>query len=186
MNRSSLRAFSAGIILSVACLAGVSYFSPADTEPSVTEAKELLAEQGYTVSKKESQNDETVNTLDSSASIPKEKVTQEEKKKNAQAAQPDAKKSVNSTEDNTANTNTNDKDKPAAEKSAETYTLTIKSGMTSDKIADILVSREILENRKAFEKYMKDNNLQSKIQVGEFVVTSNMSVEQMVNTITRK
>ncbi|PLS15230.1 hypothetical protein CVD28_23160 [Bacillus sp. M6-12] len=192
MNRSSLRAFSAGIILSVACLAGVRYFVPSDSEPTVTEAKELLTEHGFTVSKKADQNAGTgkpensyakVQTKQSAQQDQKREVKQEEIKAVVPESQPDANKSESKTN------NKEDKTKEeAAEagKSARTYTITIESGMTPDDISDILVSQGILENGKPFEEYLAENNLHSRIQVGEFVVTSNMSVAQLANTIARK
>lgn len=67
-----------------------------------------------------------------------------------------------------------------------TYTLKIERGMYSEKVAGILYENGIVDDKKSFNKYLADNKYSSKISTGEFVLTSDMTYEQIAKKITVK
>ena len=66
-----------------------------------------------------------------------------------------------------------------------TYTLIVKAGMTPEDIGDLLTQNGIIEDPSVFSKYMSDRNRTTQIQVGEYIVTKEMSLKQIVHTVTK-
>lgn len=84
-----------------------------------------------------------------------------------------------------------DPDKVLMEKEASkeapsivTYTIKVKTNMTTAEIADRLSKEKIIDEAAEFEAYMNDRDFSKKIQIGEFVVTNNMTYRQLANTLT--
>ncbi|MBT2618092.1 MULTISPECIES: endolytic transglycosylase MltG [unclassified Bacillus (in: firmicutes)] len=83
-----------------------------------------------------------------------------------------------------------DPDKVLMEKEAEeapsivTYTIKVKTNMTTAEIADRLSKEKIIEDAAEFEAYMNDRDFSKRVQIGEFVVTNNMTYRQLANTLT--
>ncbi|GAA1370991.1 endolytic transglycosylase MltG [Peribacillus frigoritolerans] len=77
-----------------------------------------------------------------------------------------------------------DPDKVLMEKEASTYTIKVKTNMTTAEIADLLSKEKIIDDDAEFEAYMNDRDFSKKIQIGEFVVTNNMTYRQLANTLT--
>lgn len=84
-----------------------------------------------------------------------------------------------------------DPDKDSMEKEASkknpsivTYTIKVKTNMTATEIADSLSKEKIIDDAAEFEAYMNDREFSKKIQIGEFVVTNNMTYRQLANTLT--
>jgi cell division protein YceG involved in septum cleavage len=82
-------------------------------------------------------------------------------------------------------------DKDSMEKGASkkdpsivTYTIKVKTNMTTTEIADSLANEKIIDDAAEFEAYMNDHDFSKKIQIGEFVVTNNMTYRQLANTLT--
>ncbi|MBM7693307.1 hypothetical protein JOC77_002747 [Peribacillus deserti] len=67
----------------------------------------------------------------------------------------------------------------------KTYTLQVQSGMTPQDLSDILQKNGIIKDSDEFENYLKAHDLNENIQLGSFVLTSNMSIAQISSTITR-
>ncbi|MED1205129.1 endolytic transglycosylase MltG [Heyndrickxia acidicola] len=65
------------------------------------------------------------------------------------------------------------------------YHLTISSGMTPGIIADRLKTGKILSDPSAFMQYLVDHKDENKVQPGEYDLTSQMTVSQIVNAITK-
>lgn len=65
-----------------------------------------------------------------------------------------------------------------------TYTIKVKTNMTATEIADSLSKEKIINDAAEFEAYMNDRDFSKKIQIGEFVVTNNMTYRQLANTLT--
>ncbi|SFL82056.1 YceG-like family protein [Gracilibacillus orientalis] len=68
----------------------------------------------------------------------------------------------------------------------EEATIMIESGMTFPEIVDLLDENELISDEDAFVTYMEENELSTFIQTGEFNLNSGMSVEELVNTLTRQ
>ncbi|WP_112181317.1 MULTISPECIES: endolytic transglycosylase MltG [Paraliobacillus] len=68
----------------------------------------------------------------------------------------------------------------------DTYTLTIESGMTIAEVSNYLVAANIIDSQEAFINYLTDNDYGTSIQIGEFELNSEMSNEEIANTITNQ
>lgn len=171
MNKGTIRAFAAGIILSTAAIAGYErWIEPMDSRSmSIEQAKSLLQQKGYhvTTNPKQEKQKETAN-----------KKNPEPVEKEAKDIKPVQELDTEKKEAPQASSQQN-KDQAAA------YTLTIQSGMTTGEIAKLLVREGILRDASSFEKYMEQNELSKYIQIGDYVLTDNMTVQQVAKTITK-
>ncbi|HLR64920.1 MAG TPA: hypothetical protein VK075_05800 [Pseudogracilibacillus sp.] len=64
------------------------------------------------------------------------------------------------------------------------HTFKTETGIVSQEIADILYDNKIIDDRDKFAKYLEDNGYSSKIQIGTFEVTSDMSHKELAEVIT--
>ncbi|MCM3761665.1 hypothetical protein M3212_12790 [Alkalihalobacillus oceani] len=62
--------------------------------------------------------------------------------------------------------------------------LTISSGMTSYQVADQLVTGQIIDEVEPFLDYLRANGLTQSIRTGQFLITSEMTVEEIIAVIT--
>lgn len=149
MNKSTLQAFSAGIIFSTAVMAGYYYTTGPNEKsaPTMIEAKELLEQKGYILSLPK---DETIHT---------EKKDEKEKKQ--------------------------EKAVTKEESSVVSYTLKVKANMTTTEIAKKLEKEKIIDDASGFEAYVDEHGFSKNIQIGEFVLTNNMTFRQLAKTMTQ-
>lgn len=96
--------------------------------------------------------------------------TPEEAKVNAQPKDPDK--------------DSMEKEASKKEPSIVTYSIKVKTNMTTTEIADSLYKEKIIDDAAEFEAYMDDRDFSKKIQIGEFVVTNNMTYRQLAITLT--
>ncbi len=68
----------------------------------------------------------------------------------------------------------------------KTYTLTVKSGMDSIQIANLLEDFGIVDSGKKFEQFLTKNDWTRSIQVGTYKLSSSMTYEEIGKTITKK
>ncbi|MFJ7637209.1 hypothetical protein ACQKL0_07085 [Peribacillus sp. NPDC097264] len=153
MNKVTLQAFSAGLIVSTTIFAGFYYMTEPNEEtgPTVEEAKKLLNEKGYLVSL---QKDERLNSEKEEKRIDKEEKKQE-------------------------------KEVPKKNNPVVSYTLEVKANMTTLEIATKLEKEKIIDDAARFESYVEDQGFSKNIQIGEFVVTDNMTYRQLAKTLTQ-
>lgn len=80
-----------------------------------------------------------------------------------------------------AQANNQSSDKPV------NYTLQINNGMMPNDISSALVSAKILKSNQqsAFDNYLHQNHLEKYVQLGKFNVNSKMSIQQLVQVITK-
>ncbi|WP_117169219.1 endolytic transglycosylase MltG [Paraliobacillus sediminis] len=69
------------------------------------------------------------------------------------------------------------------EEDTDTYNLSIESGMTISEVANYLVAANIIDSQEAFIAYITDNDYGTSIQIGQFELNSDMSTEEIANTI---
>ena len=152
MSNATLRAFAAGIIFSTALIAGFYYGNDLHQNRTITamDAKKMLEEQNYIVMKETA----AINK----AEPPSEK---EVKQETVEAPNNIAKKQEQPKQD------------------VKTYTLQVKYKMTVQEIAETLASEKIIDDAAEFQNYMNKNGLTRRVQVDEFVVTSDMSYEEL-------
>lgn len=63
------------------------------------------------------------------------------------------------------------------------FILTIEPGMTISQVADYLMIANLIESRGEFTSYLVDNNYGTNIQVGQFELNREMSLDEVVDTI---
>lgn len=161
MNKRSLRSFGIGILFSVSIL-GAAYFSTYEVQKkdiTIEEAKKKLKKENYLVYSEQEFE-----------SVKKEIVTKVEKEK------------IEATEQKKKEQNTDETSKP---KTIITYHLEVTSGMTSNDIVDRLLNAKIIKDSEQFKNYLDDNGYSTKIQLGVFILTSDMSLEQIAKIITK-
>ncbi|MFJ7754927.1 hypothetical protein ACQKGI_06080 [Peribacillus muralis] len=66
------------------------------------------------------------------------------------------------------------------------YTIKVKSNMTTTEIASTLYKQKIIDDEAQFETYMNDHGFSKKVQIGEFVVTNTMTYRQLANTLSHQ
>ncbi|MFB6465808.1 aminodeoxychorismate lyase [Cytobacillus sp. Hz8] len=156
MNKQSLRAFSFGIFFTVCIIASYYYlFHHENKTLSASDAISFLKEKNYVILTKEKYDD-----------LVKNQSSTKPKSENAQK---------NST-----------KQKTATNKKKEiTYQLVITSGMSSEEIATILENQGIIEDKAKLTNYMSEHDYSTKIQLGKFPLTDQMSLEQIAKIISK-
>lgn len=169
MNKGTLQAFAAGIILSTAVVAGYEHWFGSDQDQTISnkEAASLLRQNGYTVTAgaKEAEGKQTAKEA---AKIPEKQPT--EQSEEASAKEGDSQKESQT---------------DAEETNPVSYKLSIRSGMTSIYISALLEKEGIIEEATALEKYLEQNDLNKEIQIGEYELTNKMSIQQVAKTITK-
>jgi len=157
MSNATLRAFAAGIIFSTALIAGFYYGNDLHQDRTITamDAKKMLEEQDYIVIKE-------TDAINKAEPTSKKEVKQE----TVEASNNIAKKQEQSKKD------------------GKTYTLQVKYKMTVQEIAETLASEKIIDDAAEFQNYMNKNGLTRRVQVDEFVVTSDMSYEKLGHLLT--
>ncbi|WP_164668605.1 endolytic transglycosylase MltG [Virgibacillus doumboii] len=83
------------------------------------------------------------------------------------------------------NTDSQKKDPTSEKEDIITYTLTVESGMSSIKISNILMDNGIVDDAENFNRYLEDQGYSTKVQLGEYEVTSKMSHYDIATLITR-
>lgn len=160
MNKVSLQAFSAGIIFSTVIMAGFYYGNHVNEKMTFTtsEAKEMLEAQGYSISK--------ATTPHIESEQPKTDMKQKAVNKN--------------------NIETNDNNKEVEKKEEViSYILKIKSKMTTSEITELLEKEKIIDDATKFQDYMNKEKLSRQVQIGEYIVSSDMSYKELGKLITK-
>lgn len=65
------------------------------------------------------------------------------------------------------------------------YSISIMRGMTSDDVADLLLSLGLIESKGSFTGLLDERNLHSSIQVGNFTFEGKPDLEEIVAAITK-
>ena len=65
------------------------------------------------------------------------------------------------------------------------YILKVKSKMTTSEIAELLEKEKIINNATKFQAYMNKEELSRQVQIGEYIVSSDMSYKELGKLITQ-
>lgn len=76
------------------------------------------------------------------------------------------------------------KKESAASKSKE-ITVTIEAGMSSDDVINALKKANVITDEKSFNTYLTENGYTSKLQVGTFTFSANMSNEEIASALVK-
>lgn len=158
MNKVVIQAFSTGIIFATAIMAGFYYGNNLNEQTNFTtsDAKKMLVAKGYNVTKPSISNkSEQVKT--------------------------------NSEPKNVAKSNKVTEKNGEIEKKEKviSYILKIKSNMTTSEIAELLEKEQIIDDATTFQDYMNKEKLSRQVQIGEYIVSSDMSYQELGNLITK-
>lgn len=164
MQRHSLRGFALGMFLTACVILLVSYSHNEDRHQEVTktfskdEAIQKLEKDGYHV-------------LSTSEWI-------------------DLQKQIENIEDNNKDTVSDsedqDKDNVVKENEPITYVLEIKQGMNSIDVGEELAVANIIKSKRGFQEYLIETGLDTSIQLGSYMIKSDMSYEEIGTLITGK
>jgi hypothetical protein len=64
------------------------------------------------------------------------------------------------------------------------YRFTIKAGMVTDEVTDLLMDIGLINDAESFKKELSDRNLNNRIQVGTFEFNEKPSLTELINKIT--
>lgn len=173
MNKIHLRAFAFGLLLST-CIFGSYYYLSGDNGAAAKFSnEELIAkveDKGYKVVEQKTYEELEAKAKDAEATPTKEETKETEQTDTAKekAAKEEAAK---------------EEEKPA--EAVKEYKLNIISGMQSSEIATLLKDAGIITDAFEFEQYLINTGYHTKVQLGEFVVKSDMTYEQLAKIITK-
>lgn len=68
----------------------------------------------------------------------------------------------------------------------KTFTLNVEPGLASSSISDILEENGIIDSASKFNQYLEENDYSQYVQLGTFKVTSDMTFNQLAETITNE
>jgi homospermidine synthase len=168
MNKRTVRAFSLGILLAVILLG---FGRNGQSTLNLTDAKEKVEDEGFIVITKEEYDKlagQSVNEEDSQppAEGQADKETETDTEKEEETAPQE--------------------EQPAKDESSIIhFTLEIESGMNSEQIAVILEQKKVIDDSDSFEQYLLDHDYNTKVQIGSFDLTSEMSYEEISKIITK-
>ncbi|MFB4166478.1 hypothetical protein [Virgibacillus sp. JSM 102003] len=91
-----------------------------------------------------------------------------------------------SQETETGENTKNEKNNSTSEKDNRTvtYTLTVESGMAPSTISGILADNDIIKDQDKFTQYMEEEGYTTKVQLGDFELTSKMSHYEIAEKLT--
>lgn len=184
--KQPIRAFSIGLFTASAILLVIFLFFQGDNTAEdrtypLDELTEKVEEKGYRVVSEEDYitlslvNDEqkTANAKDNDS-----KVAAQEEKNKTEAKKED--------KDNNADKPKEDKKEKDSNKEApKTYTLKIEEHMMPSEASKLLEKNKIIKNASDLDKYLEDNNISTRIQIGEHKLTSDMTIAEVANVITK-
>ncbi|MGI8383349.1 hypothetical protein [Robertmurraya sp. P23] len=169
MNKIHLRAFAFGLLLSTCIFGTYYYFSGDNGAAAKLSNEELIAQvedKGYKVV-----DEKAYEELEAKAKDAEATPTEEEETKETEQT------------DTTKEEAAKEEEKPA--EAVKEYKLNIISGMQSSEIATLLKDAGIITDAFDFEQYLINTGSHTKVQLGEFVVKSDMTYEQLAKIITK-
>ncbi|MBP1950900.1 endolytic transglycosylase MltG [Virgibacillus litoralis] len=181
--KQPIRSFALGLLSAGILLLIMSYFTDNPQNKNVNmstdemiksveaEGYRVLTESEYISVSVKSEENENTGENDNSETQPKE----EQKNSTSNESQ----------ESETEETNDEEKNDPSTDENSKvSYTLTVKSGMAPSTISSTLAENGIIKDRDEFTQYMEEQGYTTKVQLGDFELTSNMSHYEIAEEIT--
>jgi len=184
--KHTVRSFSIGLLTAgVIMLIGFYFFgseTAQTTELTVDEMVPLVEEEGYRIITEEDYISLSLRNDNSSANDEEE----EEGTEQADESEEDAEEE-DYTEENDSNEESDEEENEEMEEEEEitTYTLNIEPGMTSSEFSSLLEENNIVEDASEFNQYIEDEDYSLRVQIGEFELTSDMTIYEIAEEITR-
>ena len=161
MSKTGFQAFAAGMIVATSVLGGTYLFSGNQQAEANVEQQEL------------SQNEvEKFLTSKQQTAISIDEYEELLASKNAEVTE--------TTENTEAAQETEEKQEEVIK-----YSVTIKAGMTTSEVSDLLEQNAIISDSFEFDQYLIKNNYHTEVQLGTFEVQKGMTFQQLAEAITR-
>jgi len=183
----SIGLFTASLIL----LIGYYFFEPKTTlsdHEAVDEMIDNIEKEGYRViseseyiSLATAKNE--LNALEKEVEKENDKAADDKNKDNDKKSNKDKTKEK---KDNDKKKETGKKKDDKKKNEVKTYTLVVEENMVPSMISQKLEENKIIKDAAKFNKYMEDNNYSPYLQIGEFKLKSDMSMEQIAKEITNR
>lgn len=187
--KQSIRGFAVGLFTAAAIMLVVHYFSNGSEESlsdmPIEDVVSQMADQGYRVL---TEKEYISLSMTGEASKEKTEVASETDEKSEKEADKDNVKETSNKSENDTSTNSSSDKKEKEEstnKEVKSYTLTIKSGMPSSEISNLLESNGIIDNSREFIAYLEDEGYALRIQLGKFKLSSDMSHYEIAEALTK-
>ncbi|MGX4669598.1 hypothetical protein JNUCC74_10325 [Cerasibacillus sp. JNUCC 74] len=187
--KQPVRVFAMGLLTAGVIMLGVYFFSNGNIQTadnlSDEELVTLIEEKGYHVL---SDSEYVALSVDEQGATDSQDPQKEEqptsKAKAAEKTNDEQNRDKQKEADNNKDQEDKEKDKEQEDKN-KTYTLKIKSGMPSSDISDLLEENNIIDDASEFNKYLEKHNYSEKVQLGKFKVSSDMSLYEIAEAITK-
>ncbi|GAA0345656.1 hypothetical protein GCM10008967_40100 [Bacillus carboniphilus] len=168
MRRQSIQGFAIGMFLTAVVLSLVYQMTSDSNEVEVDDAVATLEKNEYIVL--------SANEWEEIQQKLSTKETEQKETEAPQEEQANPGTDTDSAEQDEVNNETEPK---------KTYSLVIKPGMSSSEVGYLLEENGIVEDARAFNKYIVDRKLEGYIQIGTHTVTSDMSFDVIADTISK-
>lgn len=180
--KQSLRYFSLGLFAATLSMLVYYYFFfetetvIVEKEQSTQEMIEALTAEGYYISDQEHETTPQVNENNTSIEENDLSENDEETEESTEPSSPEQ-PDQNSTDEDTPGDTTSETDN---------FILSIQPGMTITEVANYLMVASLIDSRDEFVTYLYDNGYGTNIQIGEFELNRDMSLDEVVETIATK
>jgi cell division protein YceG involved in septum cleavage len=167
MSKTGFQTFAAGMIVATSLLGGTYLLS--DNKSAEADAE-----------KKEVTNSDVESFLTSNGKV---SISTDEYEELLAAKD----KAVQQQDTKTAEETPQQEENTAEEKKEEVvkYSVTIKSGMTTSEISDLLEQNGIIEDSFDFDQFLIKGNYHQKVQLGTFTVQKGMTYNQLAEVLTK-
>ncbi|SFC53264.1 hypothetical protein SAMN04488102_10964 [Alkalibacterium subtropicum] len=175
MSKKTSRILSLGLLVSSMVVMGLEVWSPGVLTTSQTQSSEVLVDQIAELENKveeleaensriKDEHDRLTEGYANSLTLSDVEVIEEGEQGNTESV-----------------TTSSDEDSEKARQ----FTVTVKEGEPSSVVADQLQYLGIIDDRYAFNDYLEENDLAKKVRPGNYVVTSDMNTDELVQAIIR-
>jgi len=171
MSKTGFQAFAAGMIVATSVLGGTYLFSGDQHTEADAEQKELSEKE---VEEFLTSNQQTAISIDEYEELLATKNAEVTEKATEETPKEETTENAEAT-------------KEAEEKKEEVikYKVTIKAGMTTSEVSDLLEQNAIISDSFEFDQYLIKNNYHTQVQLGTFEVQKGMTFKQLAEAITR-
>ncbi|MED3737975.1 endolytic transglycosylase MltG [Virgibacillus pantothenticus] len=200
--KQPIRLFGIGLLTAGIIMLGVYFFTNGNIQTadnlSDEELVTLVEDKGYHVLTNSEyiavSVDEVEDEVEDEATAAKNEQQPDTKAKSAEDKSDnneDKQENQNADKEDKNKAKQNDDKKQAADKEKnkedekKTFTVNIKEGMPSSEISDQLEANDIIDDAAKFNAYLEDNDYSQKVQLGKFKVSSDMSLKEIAEAITK-
>ncbi|HZH62909.1 MAG TPA: hypothetical protein VEY70_25830 [Metabacillus sp.] len=171
MSKTGFQAFAAGMIVATSVLGGTYLLSGTQQAEADAEQRELSKNE---VEKFLTSNQQTAISIDEYEELLASKNAEVTEKASEEAPKEET------TENTEATQETEEKKEDVIK-----YNVTIKAGMTTSEVSNLLEQNAIISDSFEFDQYLIKNNYHTRVQLGTFEVQKGMTFQQLAEAITR-